>query len=194
MDAAGLGHPGRRSAGALRVREARIEDVEELARVHVASWHDAYRGIIAARNLARTTVARSEARFRGYFWQGGQDWSTLHVLEGEGRIVGYANAGLSNSRSLGVRGEVFELYLAPEVQGRGAGRMLFGASMWGLAHRRLLPVVVWALADNHRARRFYEGRRGRPLATGKTKVGDEILAKVAYGWHDYLPWPEHLLR
>ncbi len=173
-----------------RVRVASDDDVPALARVHVASWHHAYADIIAPHNLAQTTLARAIHRFRGYFWHGGQDLSLLHVLDGEAGVIGYVNSGLSNSRELGARGEVYELYLDPAFHGRGGGRKLLSAGLWALSGRRLLPAVVWVLADNHRARRFYEGMRGREVARGRVNVGDQVLGKVAYAWSDYLPWPE----
>lgn len=178
------------AASRYRVRPARPQDVGALAQVHVASWHHAYRSILAPHNLALTNLPRSLGRFRGYFWQGGQSVSLLHVVEGAEGIVGYVNSGLSNSRDIGARGEVFELYLHPDAQGRGAGRKLLSAGLWALSGRRLLPAIVWVLADNHRARRFYEGMRGRELARGSVTVGDQELVRVAYGWADYLPWPE----
>jgi ribosomal protein S18 acetylase RimI-like enzyme len=173
-----------------RVRLARADDVGALARVHVASWNHAYRDIMSAQSLARTNLSRSVSRFRGYFWQGGQDLSLLHVLEGDDGVVGYVNSGLSNSRELGMRGEVYELYLHPDMHGRGCGRKLLSAGLWALSGRRLVPAVVWVLADNHPARRFYERMRGREIARGEVNVGDEVLGKVAYAWINYLPWPE----
>lgn len=173
-----------------RVRLARGDDVSALARVHVASWHHAYRGIIAPRNLERTNFSRSVSRFRGYFWQGGQSVSLLHVLDSSEGVVGYVNSGLSNSRELGMRGEVYELYVHPDAQGRGGGRKLLSAGLWALSGRRLLPSVVWVLTDNRRARGFYEAMRGRELACSTVEVGDQVLDRVAYAWTDYLPWPE----
>ena len=173
-----------------RVRPASVSDVSALARIHVISWHYAYQGIIAPHNLAHTSHARALHRFRGYFWHGGQDVSLLHVLDGRAGVIGYVNSGISNSREIGARGEVYELYLDPEFLGHGGGRKLLSAALWALSGRRRLPAVVWVLADNHRARRFYEGMRGREVATGTVNVGDQLLGKVAYAWTDYLPWPE----
>jgi ribosomal protein S18 acetylase RimI-like enzyme len=175
------------------VRLASEQDVAALARVHVASWHHAYRGIMTAQNLAHTNLARSVSRFRGYFWHGGQDLSLLHVLEGDDGVVGYINSGISNSRELAVRGEVYELYLHPDVHGRGGGRKLLSAGLWALSGRRLVPAVVWVLADNASARRFYERMRGREVAHAEVNVGNQVLGKVAYAWIDYLPWPEWIV-
>jgi len=176
-----------------RVRLAQPDDVPALARIHVESWHHAYRGIIAPRNLAFTSSERSLKRFRGYFWHGGQDLSLLHVLDGPHGVIGYVNSGLSNSRELDVRGEVYELYLDPQFLGLGGGRKLLSAGLWALSGRRLLPAVVWVLAENRRARRFYERMRGREVAAGTVDAGDEVLGRVAYVWVDYLPWPEWIV-
>ena len=92
--------------------------------------------------------------------------------EGAG-VIGYVNSGISSTRGLGARGEVFELYLDPRFHGLGGGRKLLSAALWTLSARRLLPAVVWVLADNHRARRFYEGMRGREVARGTVRVGDQ---------------------
>lgn len=173
-----------------RVRPANEADIPALARVHVNSWHHAYTGIIAPHNLAHTNPARSLHRFRAYFWRGGQRSSLLHVLDGEAGVIGYVNSGRSTSPEIGARGEVFELYLDPRAIGRGGGRKLMSAGLWALSGYRLLPAIVWVLADNTRARNFYERMRGREVAHDFVEVGDQTLAKVAYAWIDYLPWPE----
>jgi ribosomal protein S18 acetylase RimI-like enzyme len=173
-----------------RVRPARPQDAGALAHVHVTSWHHAYQGILAPHNLELTNLQRSLGRFRGYFWRGGQRQSLLHVVESDAGVVGYVNSGVTHDREIGARGEVFELYLHPDAQGEGAGRKLLSVGLWALSGHRLLPAIVWVLADNQRARRFYEGMRGREIAHGKVVVGDQLLDKIAYAWIDYLPWPE----
>ncbi len=180
-------------AGATWVRQASPADVPQLARVHVASWTAAYAGIIHPHNLAPTTVTRSQGRFQGFFLAGGQTASVaLHVLGQGERVLGYVNCGRVDSGSADARGEIFELYLDPQAQGRGFGGMLFSAGMWALAERELQPMIVWALTANLRARHFYLKMGGRELARGWAQVGDQRLAKVAYLWEDYLPWPTHL--
>ncbi len=48
-------------------------------------------------------------------------------------IAGYASYGRNRAASLPYRGEIFELYLAPEYQGLGFGRRLFSAAQRALA-------------------------------------------------------------
>ena len=173
-----------------RIRLAQASDVVALTRIHVASWHATYGDLIAPHNLARIEPKRTLARFRRHFWP--DDESMVHVLELErGRergIVGYASSG--STSELGMRGEVYELYLDPKAQRRGYGGRLLSAALWALAERGQTPAHVWVLSDNHGARRFYEQMRGREVAQSTARFGDQLLAKTAYAWVDYLPWPE----
>jgi ribosomal protein S18 acetylase RimI-like enzyme len=169
-----------------RIRLARASDAYPLANIHVASWHATYRDLIAPHNLARIEFKRTLARFRRHFWQ--DDDSLMHVLELKSGIVGYACSG--STRDLGMRGEVYELYLDPNLQRRGHGRRLLSTALWALAGRGQSPALVWVLSENHGARRFYEMMGGREIAEADARFGDQTLAKTAYAWLDYLPWPE----
>ena len=64
-------------------------------------------------------------------------------------------------------GEIYAIYVDPQHWGTGAGRALMAAALSHLAGEGLSPVRLWVLADNHRARRFYE-RHGF-TADGTTK-------------------------
>ncbi|MFV8753866.1 GNAT family N-acetyltransferase [Nannocystaceae bacterium ST9] len=174
----------RRPQGRIRLAEPR--DIAALAAIHVASWHATYAGLIAPHNLARIELERTKVRFRRHFWH--DDDSLLHVLELPAGLVGYASSG--SAGDLGMRGEVYELYLEPSQRGRGYGRRLLSNALWTLSGRGQNPVMVWVLRDNHEARCFYETLGGREIGEGVAKFGDQRLAKVAYGWVDYLPWPE----
>jgi GNAT superfamily N-acetyltransferase len=56
-------------------------------------------------------------------------------------------------------GEVYAIYVDPDVWGSGAGQALMEVGLDWLARRRLRPVRLWVLEGNARARAFYE-RRG----------------------------------
>ena len=51
----------------------------------------------------------------------------------------------------------------------------------------MASMVVWSLARNERACRFYERLGGRPIDGRETPVGAQRLAEVAYGWDDLAP-------
>ena len=56
-------------------------------------------------------------------------------------------------------GELYALYVTPAWWSAGAGRALMGSVLAALEAERYRRVVLWVLADNARARRFY-GRAG----------------------------------
>ena len=43
-------------------------------------------------------------------------------------------------------------------------------------------VVVWALADNENACRFYRNAGGRKVARANERFGSQSLTKIAYAW------------
>jgi ribosomal protein S18 acetylase RimI-like enzyme len=165
-------------ASVITIRRARKGDAAEIAEVHDAAWRDAYRGIIPGREL-EPMIAR-----RGPKW-----WSSaiarnsrLIVLDFDESIGGYASYGRNRVPSLPYKGEIFELYLAPEFQGLGFGRRMFQAARADLAEHGLDTLLVWALSDNERALRFYERMGGRVVRLAKERFGSELRDRVAYGF------------
>jgi ribosomal protein S18 acetylase RimI-like enzyme len=158
------------------IRHARASDAAALAGVFEAAWREAYLGVIPSLALERMIVRRGPAWWAAAVGRG----RPLVVLDAGRTIAGYASYGRCRDRALPAQGEVDELYLAPEYQGIGFGRRLFRAVRNDLAARGLPRVAVWALADNERARRFYERLGGRPITETSEQIGGARLSKVAY--------------
>ncbi len=160
------------------IRGARASDAQEIADVHDASWRDAYRGVIPGRELEKM-IARRGPRW----WHSAiVDGSRLSVLEYDESIVGYASYGRNRVPSLPYRGEIFELYLAPEFQGVGFGRRLFDAARRDLANHGYGTTLTWALADNERAIGFYTHLGGRVVRRAEERFGSEPRGRVAFGF------------
>lgn len=51
---------------------------------------------------------------------------------------------------------MYALYVAPAWWSTGAGRALMGSALSALATNGYRRAVLWVLADNARARRFYD--------------------------------------
>lgn len=163
-------------AGTVATRWSASADSAALADVHRLAWRYAYAGIIPGVQLERM-VSR-----RGPRW-----WERMHergmralVLTCGDGIAGYATMG--RSRAPGAAGEIFELYLRPEMHGLGFGRRLFTAGREVLALHGLSPVIVWALADNELACRFYRAMDGREAARSLDRVCGVPLQKVGFLW------------
>jgi GNAT superfamily N-acetyltransferase len=185
-------HPERpRDAGTAvtaRVRRATAADAPRLAWIRTASWKHAYADIIEARALDRMTRNDGE-RMRGAIVQ-----SPVWLVEdADGTAFGYAWTGPQTDRTVRHKGgpflgEVYELYLHPQWQRRGAGSKLLSHAIWELVGAGPHPPMLWVLGLND-ARHFYESLGGVAFGSRRIAVGGRMLTKVAYGWHEQLPLP-----
>jgi GNAT superfamily N-acetyltransferase len=149
------------------IRVATVEDAEAIARVQVASWHAAYRGLMPDAILDAFTVDVRAPRWRSILAQPTTPGRTT-VLERDGRLLGFASHG--PSRDEPGAGEVWALYAHPDAWSSGVGRALLEEGLAFLDTLRLAETMLWVLDGNLRAVRFYE-RAGFGLDGGAKDDG-----------------------
>ncbi len=159
-------------------RLARPADAGRLAALHEASWREAYRGLIPHRAL-NALIARRDP---DWWLRASEASSAILVLHYGDALAGYATIGPNRTAALRADGEIYELYLQPEFQGIGFGRLLFDEARAALSSRRLEGLVVWALEDNERAMGFYAAMGGADVAAGSETFDGRHLSKVAFLW------------
>ncbi|MFB2551282.1 GNAT family N-acetyltransferase [Ensifer soli] len=162
----------------IEIRRGEARDAAAISGVHRAAWRQAYAGLIPHRPLIQMIERRNEAWWRKA--AGGP--ATLLVLDVAGTIAGYATLGLNRARALPQEGEVYELYLRPEYQGLGFGRLLFGEAKSLLKSLGCRGLVVWCLEDSLNADRFFRGAGGRDIAEGMEDFEGRSLRKIGYVW------------
>ncbi len=159
------------------VRNARPSDAAALAQIFRESWRLAYAGILPALHLEHEILRRDVT-----WWcrAVAAERNLLVVMHNE-QVAGYATCG----RARGGRrdtGEIYELYLAPVYQGIGIGEHLFEACRATLDEIGLERLIVWALAENDRARAFYTRCGGRPTRRSCVSFGKSVNVRIAYEW------------
>ena len=161
----------------LTVRPATVDDARAIAEVHVASWQAAYRGLLPQEYLDGISVEQRAARRRESLANG---HGTTLVAVDSGTVVGFAVTGRSRDEDADDSvGELYALYLRPDVWGVGAGAQLHDAALRSLAG--FGSNTLWVLDTNARARRFYERHGWQP--DGVTKLDDRMgvdLSEVRY--------------
>ena len=166
------------STVSLDIRRAGPKDATQIAEAHDAAWRNAYSGLVPYGALSRMIHRRGPR-----WWANAIRRSTIILVAEVGEaIAGYATLGPNRVRTLPFAGEMYELYLRPEYQGVGLGTNLFLDARTELKRRRLSGCVVWVLADNEPAVRFYENAGGRAVAEGNEWFDGTRLAKIAYAW------------
>jgi ribosomal protein S18 acetylase RimI-like enzyme len=163
------------ATGATIVRDARPEDADGIARVHVATWQGAYAHIFPPEAL-RALDAGMERR--GAYWRqtieaaGPQAHTLVAVLDDD--VVGFADVRPTRDVDADAErvGELTAIYVSPAAWGVGAGRRLMTDALERLRGSGFEEATLWVLEDNPRARRFYEIAGWR--ADGSAKE-DEFL-------------------
>jgi len=168
------------------IRRAIVADVAELARVHVACWHESYDGLVPAATLAAFTVERGKAVWSRILTEPAAfNAAATYGVEFDHRLVGFGSCCAQRSPELATRGfdgEVSSIYLLRAMQRRGLGASLLQVLVTDLLGRGFTAMSLWVLRDNARARGFYE-RCGGHIVGERTDVREHAeLHEVAYGW------------
>jgi GNAT superfamily N-acetyltransferase len=139
---------------AMQTRQARPDDASAVARVYVRSWKVAFAGLVPPSYLNAMDPTREEPEWRTRIAETRWPSSGVLVAETEAGIVGYA--GFGPTRETPAVAEIDTLYAMPEVWGTGIGKQLMLAALTTLGQADYTQATLWVLADNERARRFYE--------------------------------------
>lgn len=139
----------------LRVRDAEESDLQEVARIHVAAWQAAYRGMIEDTRLDALTVADRLGVWREW-WRG--DGVHLRVAEAEAGLAGFLRRCPARPIDDPPKdyAEVTHLYLDPQQIGTGLGAALLSEALRDARAEGYCGLLLWTLEANERARRFYE--------------------------------------
>lgn len=155
----------------MRVRVATGADAEAIERIRIRGWQTAYRHVFPPEELDRLEVDWS--RWAARLDDPGST-STTFVAERDGRVLGFATVG--PSRDEPGAGELYAIYVDPDTWSSGIGRALIEHAEGRLAEEHDV-LMLWVLADNPRARRFYERAGWHPETTEvKEYLGTQVLS------------------
>ena len=166
----------------ISVREGAAADIPAIEEVRRASWRAAYAGLIEAQHIerdvarpsrlphpnpSRRTLVATAGDHRavvGYSAFGPQrtvppaPLTTFPADEGQAEEGPPAQPAppFTESGLAGETGEVYALYVTPAWWSTGTGRSLMAAALAALSETGFDRAVLWVLAGNARARRFYE--------------------------------------
>ncbi len=125
-----------------------------VARVHVRSWQAGYRGLLPDAYLDGLRPEERAARYN-FASENVRDPVTIVAVDDGGVIRGFATTSPARDLDVPDDGELCALYVDPEWWGRGVGRALIGAARAAAFEMGFRNAVLWLLAGNARADRFY---------------------------------------
>lgn len=138
----------------LLIIPARLEHAEDFTKVIVRSWHAAYPGIIPQDYLDRElTTEAFLPRAKSILSRSQQDY--LALLQ-DNVIGAFSISGYREDNADITDGEVVAINLLPEYLGRGYGFEMIQSAIKLLQSKGYTKIHLWTLAENSRARKFYE--------------------------------------
>jgi GNAT superfamily N-acetyltransferase len=135
----------------IQVRAAVNRDISQIARLHVESWRETYRGVMtdavlddpgfASRRELFWTAALTDPRYAA---------NRIAVAERDGSLIGVAMAGPVLEPDVQWSAQLYVLYTYAAVHGLGAGAALLDAVL-----EPSTTAGLWVADPNPRAQRFY---------------------------------------
>jgi ribosomal protein S18 acetylase RimI-like enzyme len=168
------------------IREAILEEAEAIASIHVKSWQIAYRGILEQSFLDNLNLEDNINRRKKTL----SDGQGIHlVVTYNGTIIGFSDGNEARLEKLtqnglkklnGKIGEIKTLYIVQEYQARGIGKALFQEMIQRLKRNGFSPIILWVLADNVKAIKFYKAQGGVKIDEEYYVRGQEKYLEFAY--------------
>ena len=153
------------------------DDRKAISKIYEESWKFAYQGLIPQDYLDGIPTGN---------WAKAVDtpgWNTLLMLDGD-QIVGTASYCHSRFEDWKDYGEIISVYFLPAYMGKGYGRALLQAAVDKLAEMGCTDILLWVLAENERAKKFYE--KNGFSASGAyldDNIGGKSLKELQYVRH-----------
>ena len=160
-------------------REAKVEDIPQIARVHVESWRKSFAGIVPQAFLDQMSIEKRAQAFEERFFR--DTFYKMFVAESlENGIVGFASFGAARDEKP-FDAELYAIYFLPEFQRKGIGGALFKACQREISANGLNSMYLVSL-DVSPYRVFYEKMGGRIVGEGTHDLGGVAHKTVIYGW------------
>lgn len=141
----------------LHIVRAGLEQADELGYVHAVSWNAAYQDILPAPFLAGFTPEKRAALFRRNLPEQEKNAEEFYLFRSGRSPAGMAILGDAEDRDMpDDTGEICAFYFLPDTWGTGLAQEGMAYCLARLRERGSTQAMVWVLAENRRARRFYE--------------------------------------
>lgn len=166
------------------IREARLEDAADIAKVQIDTWRTTYQSIVPDDYLAGMSYEEREQKWATHLANPQDSYFAFVALDDAEKIVGFVHGGKYRESDPIYVGELHAIYILKEYQGKGVGRQLTQALVKRLLEIGIQSMILWVFAENHAARRFYEAMGGQLVKSNRFEISGAMIEEIAYGWTD----------
>jgi len=166
----------------IRIRLARLEDADDIARVHIDTWRTSYIGIIPDEHLANMSYAVGTERWRDILNNAGKSFTFVAETDAN-EIVAFAGGMPERENDPVYKGELGGIYILKAYQRQGLGRRLVEIVIGRLRQDGFNNMLIWVFAENP-ATSFYAMLGGKLVRERMVNIGGKDLREIGYGWDD----------
>ena len=150
------------------------DDRMAISHIYEEGWRFAYRGIVPQEFLDSIPGGRWA------YCLDRKGVGSLVVVE-DGQLIGTSSYSQSRWEQFSGFGEIISIYMLPQYMGKGYGRRLLEAAVAELEMFGYQDIFLWVLAQNQRARKFYEKCGFTPTEhVMDHEIGGKMLQEVQY--------------
>ena len=153
------------------IRQAREEDVMQIAEILVEDWQTAYRGIIDDDYLdSLSAEQRYQIEIKRY-----QKFTV--AVDGH-EVLGYAWNEMTDDEAADC--EIIALYVRYTKRKNGIGRALMQNAIETFKQAGKKRMIIWCLKENVESRQFYEKMGGEVYKGGTHRWGNREYDMISY--------------
>lgn len=160
----------------INIREATVNDLEAIAKIHVDAWRHNYIDIVPQAVLDRMSYDIQEEKWTERLFTNNLENERMYVLEVENEIKGFSSGVIIDE----TKALINAIYFAPSAQRKGYGTQLFRYMRRTLNRK---TVELWCFKENE-SRMFYESLGGKIRNESSRQLEEKIVKEVQYIFGD----------
>ena len=162
----------------IKIRQAKLEDLQSIAEIKVIGWKSAYRGIVADEYLNSISVSDQIYKLKNSY-----SIENIFVAENDNEILGYCrfydyDKFINCDEEIDC--EIREIYVRPDFKRKGIGSELFLHTKQYFKQNEKKKLCLSCLRDNYNARKFYEKMGATSKVGIDLIIGDKSYPCVSY--------------
>lgn len=161
----------------IKIRQAKLCDIESIAEIKVAGWQSVYTGIIDDEYLNSISVSEQIENIKKYSLE------NIFVAQSDNEILGFCriyNYDKSVYEDKEIDCEIREIYVKPDIKRMGIGSELFNYTFEHLKQKGKRKLYLGCFKENYNARKFYDKMGGIPCDEKDIEVGEKYYPVVSY--------------
>lgn len=140
--------------GFILIRKVKLDDYQELGKLHVHSWQAAYKGLLPQELLDNLNIEDRANRWKVIIER---DDSDVLVDIVDNKMAGFISTAICRDSDVNKDwAEVFSIYYLQEYWGQGRASILLNKALSDLTQSGYSKVSLWVLKGNDRAIEFYQ--------------------------------------